>query len=118
MGDDFAFGYEQVGGFQRVLEEHGGEVIKKLWSPLNTADYAPYVAQVPECDVVCELFAGSNPLKFTKQARGLGMKQPLVGGSTVADDTIIGAHDESATGLINTNPYSIFRPKPISVSLL
>jgi len=24
MGDDFAFGYEQVGGFQRVLEERGG----------------------------------------------------------------------------------------------
>ena len=110
MGDDFAFGYEQVGGFQRVLEEHGGEVVKKLWSPLNTADYAPYVAQVPECDVVCEVLAGSNPLKFTKQARGLGVKQPLVGGSTVADDTIIGAHDESATGLINTNPYSLDLP--------
>ena len=25
IGDDFAFGYEQVGGFQRVLEEHGGQ---------------------------------------------------------------------------------------------
>ena len=102
-----ALGYEQVGGFQRVLEEHGGQVVKKLWSPLNTADYAPYVAQFPECDVVCEVLAGSNPLKFTKQARGLGMKQPLAGGSTVADDTIIGAHDESAAGLINTNPYSL-----------
>jgi branched-chain amino acid transport system substrate-binding protein len=109
MGDDFAFGYEQVGGFQRVLEERGGQVVKKLWSPLNTADYAPYVAQIPECDVVCEVLAGSNPLKFTKQARGLGMKQPLVGGATVADDTIIGAHDESADGLINTNPYSLDR---------
>ena len=54
MGDDFAFGYEQIGGFQRVLEVHGGQIVKKLWSPLNTADYAPYVAQVPECDVVCE----------------------------------------------------------------
>ena len=107
LGDDFAFGYEQVGGFQRVLEDHGGQVVKKLWSPLNTADYAPYVAQIPECDVICEVFAGSNPLKFTKQARGLGMKQPLVGGATVADDTIIGAHDESAEGLINTNPYSL-----------
>jgi branched-chain amino acid transport system substrate-binding protein len=107
LGDDFAFGYEQVGGFQRVLEDHGGQVVKKLWAPLNTADYAPYVAQIPESDVVCEVFAGSNPLKFTKQARGLGMKQPLVGGSTVADDTIIGAHDESAAGLINTNPYSL-----------
>ena len=109
LGDDFAFGYEQVGGFQRVLEGHGGQVVKKLWAPLNTADYAPYVAQIPECDVVCEVFAGSNPLKFTKQARGLGMKQPLVGGATVADDTIIAAHDESAAGLINTNPYSLDR---------
>ena len=109
MGDDFAFGYEQVGGFQRVLAEQGGQVVKKLWSPLNTADYAPYVAQIPECDVLCEVLAGSNPLKFTKQARGLGVKQPLVGGATVADDTIIGAHDESAAGLINTNPYSLDR---------
>ena len=109
MGDDFAFGYEQIGGFQRVLEEQGGQVVKKLWSPLNTADYAPYVAQIPECDVLCEVLAGSNPLKFTKQARGLGVKQPLVGGATVADDTIIGAHDESAAGLINTNPYSLDR---------
>jgi branched-chain amino acid transport system substrate-binding protein len=109
LGDDFAFGYEQVGGFQRVLEGQGGQVVKKLWSPLNTADYAPYVAQIPECDVVCEVLAGSNPLKFTKQARGLGVKQPLVGGATVADDTIIGAHDESAAGLINTNPYSLDR---------
>jgi branched-chain amino acid transport system substrate-binding protein len=107
IGDDFAFGYEQVGGFQRVMEEGGGRIVKKLWSPLNTADYAPYIAQLPQSDVVCEVLAGSNPLKFTKQARGLGVKQPLVGGSTVADDTIIAAHDESAEGLINTNPYSL-----------
>ena len=107
IGDDFAFGYEQVGGFQRVLEEQGGHLVRKLWSPLNTADYAPYVVQIPECDVVCEVLAGSNPLKFTNQARGLGVKQPLVGGATVADDTIIAAHDESAVGLINTNPYSL-----------
>jgi branched-chain amino acid transport system substrate-binding protein len=107
VGDDFAFGYEQVGGFQRVLEAGGGRIVQKIWAPLNTADYAPYVAQLPECDVICEVLAGSNPLKFTKSARNLGAKQPLVGGSTVADDTIIGAHDESADGLINTNPYSL-----------
>jgi branched-chain amino acid transport system substrate-binding protein len=107
IGDDFAFGYEQVGGFQRVLEDGGGQIVKKIWSPLNTADYAPYVAQVPECDVICEVLAGSNPLKFTKQVRNMGAKQAIVGGATVADDTIIAAHDESASGLINTNPYSL-----------
>jgi branched-chain amino acid transport system substrate-binding protein len=107
MGDDFAFGYEQIGGFQRVLEDGGGRVVKKLWSPLNTADYASYIAQISDCDVVCEVLAGSNPLKFTKQARSLGLAQPLVGGSTVADDTIVGAFGDEAAGLINTNPYSL-----------
>jgi len=29
--EDFAFGYEQMGGFQRVFEEQGGRVVKKLW---------------------------------------------------------------------------------------
>jgi branched-chain amino acid transport system substrate-binding protein len=107
MGDDFAFGYEQVGGFQRVLEDGGGRVIRKLWSPLSTADYASYIAQISDCDVVCEVLAGSNPLKFTKQARSLGLAQPLVGGSTVADDTIVGAFGDEADGLINTNPYTL-----------
>jgi branched-chain amino acid transport system substrate-binding protein len=107
MADDFAFGYEQIGGFQRVLENDGGKVLKKLWSPLQTADYAPYVAQIPTCDAVCVGLAGSNPIKFVKQAKALGVKQHLVGGSTVADDTIIGAYGEEAQGLINTNPYSL-----------
>ncbi|HEY7998720.1 MAG TPA: ABC transporter substrate-binding protein [Pseudolabrys sp.] len=107
IADDFAFGYEQVGGFQRVLEQQGGRVVEKLWSPLNTPDYAPYIAQVPVCDVVCVGLAGSNPIKFIKQAKGLGIKQQLVGGSTTADDTIIGAYGDEAQGLINTNPYSL-----------
>lgn len=59
IADDFAFGYEQVGGYQRVLEDGGGRIVKKIWSPLNTADYAPYVAQIPECDVICIGLAGS-----------------------------------------------------------
>src|SRR6185312_10164192 len=96
IADDFAFGYEQIGGFQRVLEEDGGHVVKKLWSPLKTADYAPYVAQIANCDAVCIGLAGSEPLKFVKQAKGLGIKQHLVGGSTVADDTIISAYGTEA----------------------
>ena len=107
IADDFAFGYEQIGGFQRVLEEGGGKVVAKLWSPLNTADYAPYIAQVPACDVMCVGLAGANPIKFIKQAKGLGIRQQLVGGSTTADDTIIGAYGEEVEGLINTNPYSL-----------
>jgi len=90
IADDFAFGYEQIGGFQRVLEQEGGRVVKKLWSPLNTVG-----------------LAGSNPIKFIKQAKAMGIKQQLIGGSTTADDTIIAAYGDEAKGLINTNPYSL-----------
>jgi branched-chain amino acid transport system substrate-binding protein len=89
-----------------VLEANGGQVIQKLWAPLNTPDYASYIAQISGGDVVCEVLAGSNPIKFTKQARSLGLTQPLVGGSTVADDTIVGVLGDEGAGLINTNPYS------------
>ena len=44
--EDFAFGYEQMGGFQRVFEDAGGQVVKKLWPPLVTPDYTPYIAQI------------------------------------------------------------------------
>jgi branched-chain amino acid transport system substrate-binding protein len=44
---DFAFGYEQMGGFQEVFEKYGGRVVKKLWAPIVTADYAPTCASWP-----------------------------------------------------------------------
>jgi branched-chain amino acid transport system substrate-binding protein len=105
--DDFAFGYEECGGFQRAFEDGGGRVVKKLWSPLNTADYAPYVAQIADCDVVVVGQAGANPIKFIKQAKGMGIKQQLVGGSTAADDTNMNAFGDEVDGMINTNPYSL-----------
>ncbi|MGH7248807.1 MAG: ABC transporter substrate-binding protein, partial [Pseudomonadota bacterium] len=65
--EDFAFGYEQMGGFQRVFEDEGGRVKKKLWPPIVTPDYTPYLAQLGGVDVIVQGFAGSNPLKFMKQ---------------------------------------------------
>ncbi len=91
IADDFAFGYEQIGGFHRTLEEDGGRIVKKLWSPLSTADYAPYIAQISDCEVVCVGLAGSNPIKSVKHAKGMGISQKLVGGSTAAHDTITSA---------------------------
>lgn len=105
--DDFAFGYEQVGGFQRAFEDLGGKVVKKLWSPLATPDYTPFISQIENCDVLFCGLTGANPLRFVKQLRELGVKQPIVGGSTVADDTIMRGFDESATGLISSIPYSL-----------
>ncbi len=108
-GDDFAFGYEQVGGFQSAFEENGGKVVKKLWSPFNTPDYVPYLAQIDpkQADVVVLVYAGANPIKFVKQYRDQGLALPLLGGSTVADDSIMRNFGDEAVGLINSIPYTL-----------
>ena len=80
IADDFAFGHEQMGGFQRVFEDAGGRVVKKLWPPLVTPDYTPYLAQISGVDAVVQGFAGSNPLKFMKQYQDAGLKLPILGG--------------------------------------
>ena len=109
LGDDFAFGYEQVGGFQKVYEDDGGHLINKLWSPFNTPDYTPYLAQIDphKVDVVVQVYAGANPIKFTRQYRDQGFKLPLLGGSTVADDSIMRNFGDEAIGLINSIPYTL-----------
>src|SRR2546427_5005351 len=35
IGYDFAFGWEVAAGFQRTFEETGGQVLQKLWPPVD-----------------------------------------------------------------------------------
>jgi branched-chain amino acid transport system substrate-binding protein len=107
ISEDFAFGYEQMGGFQQVFEANGGKVLNKLWPPLVTADYTPYLAQIPKCDVVCQGFAGSNPVRFMKQYYDAGLTIPVCGGETAGDDALLPRFGDEAIGLVNACPYTI-----------
>jgi len=104
--EDFAFGHEQMGGFHRVFEDGGGRVVKKLWPPLVTPDYTPYLAQISGVDAVVQGFAGSNPLKFLKQYRDQGLKLPVLSGSVGCDDALLKSFGEEAIGVISCSPYS------------
>src|SRR5262249_42086686 len=90
--DDFAFGHEEV----------GGRVVRKIWSPLATPDYTPFISQIADCDVVACGLTGANPLRFMKQYKDLGLKQPVVGGSTVADDSIMKGFGDEAIGMYSS----------------
>jgi branched-chain amino acid transport system substrate-binding protein len=105
--EDFAFGYEQMGGFQAAFAQDGGCVVNKLWPPLVTPDYTPYVAQISDCDGVCQGFAGSNPLRFMKAYASAGLKYPVVTGETGGDDALLKSFGEEALGLISCTPYTV-----------
>jgi len=106
--EDFAFGYEQAGGFQHVFEDAGGRIVKKLWPPLNTADYTPFISQLDGIDGVWDGFAGSNPIKFNQQYAELGAKQkfPVLGGWTAYDDALLKTFGDEAVGAISAAWYS------------
>jgi branched-chain amino acid transport system substrate-binding protein len=104
--DDFAFGHEQMAGFGRVFEDAGGRVAKKLWPPLVTPDYTPYIAQITGVDAIVHGFAGSNPLKFMKQYRDAGLKLPVLGGGTAGDDALLKSYGDEAVGMISCSVYT------------
>ncbi|TML52861.1 MAG: ABC transporter substrate-binding protein [Actinobacteria bacterium] len=106
FADDFAFGHEQMGGFQRVFEDAGGRVVKKLWPPIVTPDYTPYLAQISGADAVVQGFAGSNPLKFVKQYKDHGLRFPIVGSSTGGDDALLKSFGDEAIGMISCSFYT------------
>src|SRR5215831_15866421 len=107
ISEDFAFGHEQMGGFQQTFEQAGGKVVKKIWPPLVTPDYTPYVAQIADCDGVCQGFAGSNPLRFMKAYASAGLKLPVVGGETAGDDALLKSFGDEALGLVSCCPYTL-----------
>src|SRR5215467_4673483 len=108
ISEDFAFGYEQMAGFQRVFEDNGGKVVKKLWPPLVTPDYTPFIAQIKDVDCCFNGFAGSNPVKFMRAYADLGVKDkvPLLAGWTAMDDALLKSLSDEAVGVISAAWYS------------
>jgi branched-chain amino acid transport system substrate-binding protein len=106
--EDFAFGHEQVGAFQRVFEEDGGKIVRKLWPPLNAPDFTPFIAQIGTVDGVFTGFAGSNPLKFLRAYADLGLKGsiPVTGGWTALDDALLKSFGDEAVGAISATFYT------------
>ena len=107
IGEDLSYDYEEMGGFQAAFAANGGCVVSKLWPPLVTPDYTPFIAQIADCDGVCQGFAGSNPLRFMKAYVAAGLKYPVVAGMTGADDALLRSFGDEALGLISATPYTV-----------
>ncbi|HXU87897.1 MAG TPA: ABC transporter substrate-binding protein [Methylomirabilota bacterium] len=109
IGYDFAFGWEVVAGFQRTFEESGGQIVQKLWPPLGTADFAPYISQLKrDADAVFAQFSGADALRFGKQFQEAGLRErlPLIGGGTFVDEHVLRVQGDEVLGVITPLHYS------------
>jgi len=104
---DYAFGYEQTGGFQQSFEDCGGKVIQKIWVPLGTKDFGPYLPTMKgDADAIFTLMVGPMSLQFPKQLRASGNKKPIVAGGTSYDEFILPFMGDEVVGDVSALMYS------------
>ena len=109
LGLDYAFGWETVGGFHKSFEDNGGQIVQKLWVPLNVQDYGPYLAQLrKDADAVFVNALGRWTLLFAKEyaASGLRNRLPLIAGGTYTDEHILPQLGDESLGVVSAHHYS------------
>jgi branched-chain amino acid transport system substrate-binding protein len=107
IGSDYAFGYEVVGGFQRAFEACGGQVVQRLWVPLGTKDFGPYIPTLKrDADRVFSLMVGPAALQFPKQMLATGYTKPMIGGGVSYDEFVLPAMGDEVIGHISPLQYS------------
>ena len=107
IGADYAFGHEVVGGFQKVFEDCGGKVVQKIWPPLGTKDFGPYIPTIKrDADAIFSLMVGPMALQFPKQLAEAGIKKPIIGGGTSYDEFVLPAMGDEVLGHVSALQYS------------
>ncbi len=116
IADDFAYGHENVAGFQKVFEDAGGKVIQKIFTPLNAPDYGTYLSQFKDADCLYTGHAGSNGLKLIRQLAEYGLKGKftIVGGFTPIDEFVLQQMGEEGVGCYSGCWYSAALDNPIN----
>jgi branched-chain amino acid transport system substrate-binding protein len=115
IGQDYAFGWETVAGFQTTFEDAGGEVVQKLWIPLDANDHGPYVSQINrDIDAVFALVVGAHIPKFVKTYQDFGLKDsiPLIGANILTDEDVLTHMGEEALDVLTSHSYAATLPRP------
>jgi branched-chain amino acid transport system substrate-binding protein len=104
---DYAFGHEVLGGFQKAFEDCGGRIVQKIWPPLGTKDFGPYIPTIKrDADAIFSLMVGPMALQFPKQLAEAGIKKPLIGGGTSYDEFVLPSMGDEVLGHVSALQYS------------
>ncbi len=116
---DYAFGYEVVGGFQKAFEDCGGQIVQKIWPPLGTKDFGPYIPTIKaDADAVLSLMVAAMPAQFIKQLRSSGYKKPVIGGGTSYDEFVLPFMGDETIGDHSALHYSAALDTPKNIEFV
>jgi branched-chain amino acid transport system substrate-binding protein len=116
IGEDYAFPWDQIGGFAYAYCKLGGHVAKAFWTPIGTADYSSIIAQLKNLnpDAVFIAYGGADAVTFTKQLNDFGLigKLKVLAGSSFGDATTLAEVGSLLDGTMSGSIYSGQLPYP------
>jgi branched-chain amino acid transport system substrate-binding protein len=113
---DYSFGYTNFLGFAVDFCKAGGDITKRFWVPLGSSDFAGVIAQLPEdVDAIYLGVGGTDAINFLNQYQQAGADTNLIGGTIMADQTVLtsrGRAKEALKGTPTSGPLANDNPDP------
>jgi branched-chain amino acid transport system substrate-binding protein len=105
-GPDYAMGREAIEAFARTFTVKGAARAGEVFAPLNTNDFAPYLAEIKRAnpDLVYASYAGTDAVRFVQQYAAFGLKNAikLAGYGYLVEEDTIPVQGDAAEGVFST----------------
>ncbi|MCU0984130.1 MAG: ABC transporter substrate-binding protein [Acetobacteraceae bacterium] len=113
---DYSFGYTNFLGFAVDFCRNGGTIVERFWVPLGATDFGGVIAQLPDnVDAIYLGLGGTDAINFLNQWQQAGGNTKLIGGTIMADQTVLTARGRAKDALIGTptsGPLAQDNPDP------
>lgn len=113
---DYSFGYTNFMGFAVDFCKAGGEIAERFWVPLGSSDFGAVIAALPEdVDAIYLGVGGTDAINFLNQYEQAGAETNLIGGTIMADQTVLTSKGRAKDALVGTptsGPFAIDDPSP------
>ena len=100
---DYSFGYTNFLGFAVDFCKAGGEIVERFWVPLGSSDFGGVIAALPDdVDAIYLGVGGTDAINFLNQYEQAGTETNLIGGTIMADQTVLTSKGRAKDALIGT----------------
>ena len=100
---DYSFGYTNFLGFAVDFCRAGGEIVERFWVPLGSSDFGGVIAALPDdVDAIYLGVGGTDAINFLNQYNQAGADTNLIGGTIMADQTVLTSRGRAKEALIGT----------------
>jgi ABC-type branched-subunit amino acid transport system substrate-binding protein len=111
---DYSFGYTNFMGFAVDYCKAGGDIVQRFWQPLGQSDFGAIIAQLPDnIDAIYLGLGGTDAINFLNQYQQAGERTRLIGGTIMADQTVLTARGRAKDALVGTptsGPFAVDNP--------